>query len=72
MLDWDTSRKSLPNQPDFMTRGMIDASVAAAGAMLNRVCGTAYGKRLNYDSGRLTKGDIAVLRFLAAVELIKM
>jgi len=71
MLDWDTSGKSLPNQPNFMTRGMIDASVAAAGAMLNRVCGTAYGKRLNYDSGRLTKGDIAVLRFLAAVELIE-
>jgi hypothetical protein len=26
---------------------------------------------LIYDSGRLTKGDIAVLRFLAAVELIE-
>jgi hypothetical protein len=50
---------------------MIDASVAAAGAMLNRVCGTAYGKRLNYDSGSLTKGDIAILRLLAAVELIE-
>jgi hypothetical protein len=50
---------------------MIDASVAAAGVMLNRVCGTAYGKRLNYDSGRLTKGDIAILRLLAAVELIE-
>ena len=54
-----------------MTRGMIDASVAAAGAMLSRVCDTAYGKRLNYDSGGLTKGDIAILRLLAAVELIE-
>jgi len=71
MLDGNTSRKSLPSRPNFMTRGMIDASVAAAGAMLNRVCGTAYGKRLNYDSGTLTKGDIAILRLLAAVELIE-
>ena len=71
MFDCETSRKSLTNRPNYMTRGRIGASVAAAGAMLNRVYGTAYGKRLRYHNGRLSKGDIAILRFLAAFELIE-
>jgi hypothetical protein len=71
MFDGDVSKKSLPHLPNFMTRGMIAASIAAAGAMLTRVCSTAYGQRLDYDTGTLTKGDIAILRFLAAVELIE-
>ena len=71
MFEGDISKQSLPHRPNFMTRGMIAASVGAAGAMLTRVCRTAYGQRLDYDTSTLTKGDIAILRFLAAVELIE-
>jgi hypothetical protein len=71
MFDGDVSKKSPPHLPNFMTRGMIAESVAAAGAMLTRVCSTAYGQRLDYDACTLTKADIAILRFLTAVELIE-
>jgi hypothetical protein len=50
---------------------MIRTSVATAGNMLSRVCRTAYGKTLDYDTGALTKRDIAILRFFAAIELIE-
>ena len=71
MFDRDISKKSLPHLPNLMTRGMIAANIAAAGAMLTRTCSTKYGQMLDYDAGPLTKGDIAILRFLAAVELIE-
>ncbi len=71
MLNGDVSKVSPPHRPNFMTRGMIAASIAAAGAMLTRVSGTACWQRLDYDTCALTKGDIAILRFLAAVELIE-
>ena len=32
---------------------------------------TAYGKTLDYNTGALTKRDVAILRFFAAVELIE-
>ncbi len=54
-----------------MTSGMIAMSVATAGTMLSRVSRTEYGQTLDYSAGDLTKGDIAILRFLAAMELIE-
>jgi hypothetical protein len=39
--------------------------------MLSRVCRTAYGKTLDYDTGALTKRDVAILKFFSAVELIE-
>ena len=50
---------------------MIRASVTTAGHMLARVYRTAYGKTLDFDSGDLTKSDVTILRFLAAIELIE-
>jgi len=39
--------------------------------MLSRVREAEYGQTLDYDAGNLTSGDIAIIRFLAAVELIE-
>jgi len=64
MFDGNTSKTSLPHRPNFMTSGMIALSVAKAGTILSRVSRTEYGRTLDYNTGDLTKGDIAILRFL--------
>jgi hypothetical protein len=71
MIDKNTSKTSLPHRHNFLTSGMIAVSVATAGTMLNRVSRTEYGRTLDYNTGDLTKSDIAILKFLAAVELIE-
>jgi hypothetical protein len=71
MLDGNSSKTSLSHRHNFLTSGMIAVSVATAGTMLNRVSRTEYGRTLDYNTGDLTKGDIAILKFLAAVELIE-
>ena len=63
--------KSLPNRPNLTTNEILRARVATAGNMLSRVCRTAYGKTLDFDTGALTKRDVAILRFFAAIELIE-
>ena len=63
--------KPLPKRPNITTKEIFRASVATAGNMLSRVCLTAYGKTLDYDTGALTKRDVAILRFFAAIELIE-
>ena len=63
--------KPLPNRPNLTTNEMLRASVATAGNMLSRVCRTAYGSTLDFDMGALTKRDVAILRFFAAIELIE-
>jgi hypothetical protein len=60
-----------PNRPNLMTNEILRASVATASDMLSRLCRTAYGKTLDYDTGPLTKRDIAILRFFGAIELIE-
>jgi hypothetical protein len=54
-----------------MRNDILRASVSTAGDMLSRVCRTAYGKTLDYDNGALSKRDISILRFFAAIELIE-
>ena len=61
----------LPNRSNRTTNELLRASVATAGNMLSRVCRTAYGKTLDYDTGALTKRDVAILRFFSAIELIE-
>src|SRR5579863_7861569 len=63
--------KPLPNRPNPSTNEILRASLASAGTMLSRVCQTAYGKTLDYDTGALTKRDVAILRFFSAIELIE-
>jgi hypothetical protein len=61
----------LPKRPNRRTNELLRTSVASAGNMLSRVCRTAYGKTLDYDTGALTKRDVAILRFFSAIELIE-
>jgi len=54
-----------------MTSGMLEATVAAAGAMLSQVRHTSFGQKLDFAEVRLSKSDLAVLRFLAVIEQIE-
>jgi hypothetical protein len=71
MFEADGSRKTTLDRGFFSTNGRLEASVAAAGAMLTRVRSTSFGQKLDYTNDSLTKGEIAILRFLTAVELIE-
>ena len=71
MFNENNSKTSLSHRQNFLTNGMIAVSVATAGTMLNRVSRTEDGQTLDYNTGDLTKSDIALLKFLAAVELIE-
>jgi hypothetical protein len=70
-LEGGIPMKPLPKRPNIPTNEILRASVATAGNMLSRVCRTAYGKTLDYDTGALTRRDVSILRFFAAIELIE-
>lgn len=55
----------------LMTSRTLAASVAAAGAMLSQVRHTSFGQKLDFAEARLSKSDLAILRFLAVVEQIE-
>src|ERR1700756_5204648 len=71
MKESTESKKALLNRRSFMTNGMIAAGAATAGTLLPG--GTsAMAQSLGPDNQiRLLKGDVAILRFLAAAELIE-
>ncbi|HMH12011.1 MAG TPA: hypothetical protein VK578_02775 [Edaphobacter sp.] len=71
MFEADDSRKATLDRGFFSTSGRLEASVTAADAMLTRVRSTSFGQELDYSNDSLTKGEIAILRFLTAVELIE-
>jgi len=71
MFERDDSKKPAVNRRGFMTYGMLGASVATAGTMLTRVRQSAFGQTLDYSDESLTKGDIAILKFLLTMELIE-
>src|ERR1700732_5423016 len=60
--------KSLVNRRSFMRHSLVAgvAATAGAGILANSNFAVAQG-----DSGRLRKGDIAILQFLAAAEIIE-
>lgn len=60
------SRVNLSNRRSFLKTGMLAGSAATVGAVL-----AAGAKPVFAQGDRLTDGDIAVLRFLATVELIE-
>jgi len=71
MFDAESSRNNMPDRGFFSTSGRLETSVAAAGAMLTRARNTSFGQKLDYTNDSLTKGEIAILRFLTAIELIE-
>jgi hypothetical protein len=64
----ETMFKKKSNRRSFIRDGMIAAGVATVGAGLAASGASTFGAQ---NSGRLTPGDIAILRFLAAAEIIE-
>jgi len=59
------------NRRSFLKRGAMAAGAATAGAMLLSKALPAFAQDSGEDGKALTQGDIAILRFLAAAELIE-
>src|ERR1700694_2822394 len=58
------------NRRTFLKNGMVAAGAATVGAGLLAGGGPAFGHE-DEKSGRLTKGDAAILRFLGAAEILE-
>lgn len=71
MFEAESSKETPLERGFFSINGRLEASVASAGAMLDRVRITSFGQKLDYGDDHLTKGEIAILRFLTAIELIE-
>jgi len=64
--------KSSINRRSFMRKGLTAAGAATVGAGLLTHSSSALGQEGPEEhSGRLTKGDAAILRFLAAAEILE-
>jgi hypothetical protein len=59
------------NRRSFLKKGAMAAGAATAGAVFLSQSRPAFGQIPGVEEGRLTQGDIAILRFLAAAELIE-
>lgn len=71
MNEMEGPNKQVLNRRGFMTGGVIAAGAATASTLLPRSARAAFGQDLNDGKTGLTKGDVAILRFLAAAELIE-
>jgi len=72
MEDMWSSMKSVINRRSFVKTGLSAAGVTAAGAGLLSNSISALGEEGPEEhSGRLTKGDAALLRFAAAAEILE-
>jgi len=65
----ENSMKRATNRRAFLTNGMVAAGAATMGASL--LPGTAAAFRGDEDRAPLTKGDIAILTFLSALEQVE-
>jgi Ferritin-like domain len=71
MSEPSNSKRPLFNRRGFVTGGMIAAGAMTASTIFPGGARTAFGQDSDAGSGGLTKGDAAILRFLAAAELIE-
>src|SRR5712672_1849316 len=69
MNDLSKGLKGAANRRSFIKKGLAAAGTATAGAGL--LTDRAFGKNDEEHSGRLTKGDAAILRFLSAAEILE-
>ena len=67
MEKFESIAKRPVNRRSFMKSGMLAGGAATIGAGLLTTGKSAFAQ----DNGRLTRGDAAILRFLAAAELIE-
>ena len=59
------------NRRSFLKKGLFTAGAATIGAGLFGRSATVFGQKREEKSGKLTPGDAAILRFLAAAEIIE-
>ena len=59
------------NRRSFLKKGAMAAGAATAGAILLSQSLPAFAQDPGVEGGPLTQGDVAILRFLAAAELIE-
>jgi hypothetical protein len=71
MKDLLNGLKSSINRRSFMRKGLTTAGTATVGAGLLTNKLTLFGGGLEEDSGGLTPGDAALLRFAAAAEILE-
>jgi len=67
----ERGRQEGVDRRSFLKRGAMAAGAATAGAMLLSKALPAFAQDSGEDGKALTQGDIAILRFLAAAELIE-
>jgi hypothetical protein len=63
--------KGPANRRSFMKRGLAAAGTATVGAGLLGKGLSLFGQDSDEDSGNLTRGDVAILRFLNALEQVE-
>src|SRR6266567_3830129 len=66
----ESSVKHATNRRAFLTNGMVAAGAATMGAALLPGASTAFGREED-DYAPITKGDIAILTFLSALEQVE-
>ena len=71
MEDIWSSMKTAINRRSFMRNGLTAAGAATAGTLLGNNSPLFADEELGEGSGRLTRGDAAMLRFAAAAEILE-
>jgi len=71
MKELEGLMKRPANRRSFLRNGVAVAGTAAVGTGLLSVGVSAFGREREDDDGPVTKGDIAILRFLNALEQIE-
>src|ERR1700747_2439801 len=66
----ENSMKRPTNRRAFLTNGMVAAGAATMGAVLLPGSSAAFGRE-GEDQSPITKGDIAILTFLSALEQVE-
>jgi len=68
MTDSRNRLKNPANRRSFLKKGLVVAGTASVGAGLFEDAQPLFGKK---DDGKVSKGDAAILRFLAAAEILE-
>ena len=71
MQDSNRGSKNEKNRREFLKNGIVAAGATTLGAGLLASGPPAFAEREEEKSGRLPKGDAAILRFLAAAEILE-